>query len=84
MKKISNYIIISLASLSLAFGLSPVYAFAGNNVPSCHHGDIGTNVTTMVPIYGRSTIYYVNGKRMERVWYKCTVCGYEDFFDLPY
>ena len=51
-KKISNYIILSLASLSLAFGLSPVYAFAGNNVPSCHHGDIVTNITTMVPIFG--------------------------------
>lgn len=52
--------------------------------PECAHGNIGCS--------GGTTMYYMNrityrydefGNKYERVWYKCSICGYETYVEFP-
>lgn len=82
--KMKTKIISMIMSVLLIVSNSPMYVYAGNPYPECHHGDIGTNVSTMYPIYGRvQHVYNEFGQFVERVWYRCSLCGYETYVEFP-
>lgn len=82
MKALKKSLLAALLSFSLLLMFSPVEAFAGQPwTQSCNHGDIGTTASTMYAMGRVTTGYDTWGRKVEKVWYKCSLCGYETTVD---
>lgn len=78
MQRTKSVFLAVVLSLVLSIGMSPATAYAAAPPhPVCNHGKIGTPASTMYEM-GRVTYGYDEyGRYCEKVWYKCSLCGYE-------